>query len=113
MTAPRIFFETMVRPPYDTWLADPLTEWKAKAAVANADTMAERTFHYWDTIDSTKIAGAQSARDYRDHLRARCPDFGLVWDIHDGHKHYKLNPNKWSLNLTTARCGPSQASCRP
>lgn len=34
---------------YADWPADPLTEWKAKAAVSNADIMAERVFHYWQS----------------------------------------------------------------
>jgi hypothetical protein len=28
-----------------------------------------------------------------------CPDFGLVWDVHDGHKHATLNrPNRQVTN---------------
>jgi hypothetical protein len=74
-------------------VADPLTEWKAKAATSNADTMAERLFVYWDSKDQSQVAGAKIVRQYRTHLRENvCPDFGLVWDVHDGHKHMTLIP---------------------
>jgi hypothetical protein len=84
----------MVRPSYDGWLSDPLAEWMAKAAVANADTMAERTFVYWQMRDIARVSGARSAYQYRTHLRQNvCADFGLVWDIHDGHKHMTISRN--------------------
>ncbi|MGU3538424.1 hypothetical protein [Methylobacterium sp. A54F] len=89
--SPRPFFEDILRPSYEAWLADPLAEWKAKAAVANADIMAERVFVYWDGHDQTKVAGADSIRKYRSHIVTHmCPEFGLAWDIHDGHKHVSL-----------------------
>jgi len=84
MTTPRDFFEIIVKPSYQACLSDPLTEWKAKAAASNADTMAERTFVYWDGRDQTQIAGAASARQYRNHIRGICPDFGL--DLDNGSK---------------------------
>ena len=65
MSNPRDFFEKMVKPPYEDWLSDPLTEWKAKTATSNADTLAERIFRYWDNKDQAQIAGARSAREYR------------------------------------------------
>jgi len=92
MTTPRDFFETILEPCYRAWLSDPLTEWKAKAAVSNADTMAERVFHYWKSRDTSQIAGATVPSKYRTYLRENvCSDFGLVWDIHDGHKHMVLS----------------------
>jgi hypothetical protein len=88
MSNPQEFFENIVKPSYQGRLLDPLIEWKAKAAVSNADTMAERVFVYWNTREQAQVAGAKSAYQYRVHLRERvCPDFGLVWDLHDGHKH--------------------------
>jgi hypothetical protein len=47
---PRRFFETMVKPAYEDWQSDPQTEWKAKAAVANADILAERLVEYWKAL---------------------------------------------------------------
>lgn len=91
MANPRHFFDNILKPSYEAWLSDPLSEWKAKAAVANADTMAERVFAHWHRLDPDQIAGAASASKYRSHLREQvCPEFGLVWDVHDGHKHVTL-----------------------
>jgi hypothetical protein len=54
--------------------------------------MAERIFVYWSEKDKTYVAGAQSAFQYRTHLRQNvCPDFGLVSDVHDAHKHVRLD----------------------
>jgi hypothetical protein len=92
MPNPRNFFETIVMPSYREWCSDPLIEWKAKAAACNADTMAERVFTYWYPLDRTQIAGAATASRYRDHLsQSICADFGLVRDVHDGHKHAVLS----------------------
>ncbi len=92
MPSPRTFFDTILKPSYEAWMSDPLETWKAKAAISNADTMAERIFHHWNKNDQGKIAGAATARQYRDYLKNNvCSDFGLVWDIHDGHKHMTLD----------------------
>jgi hypothetical protein len=92
MPNPREFFEKMVQPSYEAWMAAPLIEWTAKSATSYADIMAERVFKYWENGDPGKIAGATTARQYREHLRHNvCSDFGLVWDIHDGLKHVKLS----------------------
>jgi hypothetical protein len=89
---PRAFFETIVRPSYEEWLSDALMEWKAKAAVSNADIMAERIFAYWDKNDQNHVGNAKSVRQYRTYLRDKiCADFGLVWDVHDGHRHVSLD----------------------
>jgi hypothetical protein len=50
-----------VKPSYDAWLADPLTEWK-KAAASNADAMAERLFIDWDNKDQSQVAGTKTIR---------------------------------------------------
>jgi len=92
MAPPRDFFAKMVRPAYEEWVSDPLIEWKAKAAVSNCDTMAERTFVFWKDIDRAQVGGSGTVRVYRQYLKDHvCADFGLVWDIHDNHKHFELD----------------------
>ncbi len=88
---PSKFFDEQVLPPYKAWLDDPATEWKAKATVAAADNLAERFFKYWRTLDPSKVLQARSVKQFRAALRAHTPDFGLVWDIHDGNKHWTLD----------------------
>lgn len=107
---PRVFFNEILRPSYEEFASRPTVEWICKAAVSNADTMAERIFYFWNFIitqdsladsDAIEIArrailGFTRVRQYREHLAANvCPDFQLVWDIHDAHKHYELGrPNR-------------------
>jgi hypothetical protein len=69
MSTPREFFEGVAKPSYEAWLFDPLTEWKAKSAVSNADILGERLFVYWETGDVSQVAEATSASKYRTHLR--------------------------------------------
>jgi hypothetical protein len=89
---PRKFFENHVTPNYKGWFASPLDERLAKNAVADANNMAARVFHYWRSRDSTKIYGATSEGQYRNELAVReCPDFGLVRDVADAHKHVELD----------------------
>ena len=90
---PRAFFEGHVLPNYKDWLAKPLNSRLAKnAVVGDANTMAARVFHHWRDRDLTKIHGAKSDGQYREKLSAHeCPDFGLVHDVADAHKHFELD----------------------
>ena len=92
----RHFFENHVLPNYNEWLASPLDGRLAKNAVAGANNMAARVFHYWRGRDLSKIYGARSEGKYRNELAAReCQDFGLVRDVADAHKHFELDrPNR-------------------
>jgi hypothetical protein len=50
--------------------------------------MAERVFVYWNALDPTQVASTKSPRQYRVYLAENISeDFGLIRDIHDGHKH--------------------------
>lgn len=92
---PRNFFDEFVMPSYAEWRSNELIEWKAKMAVGNLDTMAETCFVYWEEIDPKKIHNLNTARQYREFLSANeCSDLGLVWDIHDTHKHIELDSTR-------------------
>ena len=59
-------------------------------------------FVYWNNIDKTQVAEAVSVRKYRTHLRINvCSDFGLVWDVHDGHKHAILTRDNRQVTYAT------------
>jgi hypothetical protein len=106
---PRIFYNEILQPSCQAFVASPTVEWICKAAVSNADTMAERMFYFWryiirkdpssdqDAIEAARraILGFTHVRQYREHLANICPDFQLVWDTHDAHKHFELGrPNR-------------------
>ncbi len=85
------FFTRLVAPTYKEYLAEPLLRHRVKNAVAQLDTMAERMWHWWHERDPARVAHSRSARRYREYLVASvCPDFQLVWDLHDSHKHVEL-----------------------
>ena len=86
------FYEQFVRRAYDEFLISPADPFRAKVAASHADIMAERVWNACKGSDQTKIGNTQSARAYRQLLVANeCPDFQLVWDVHDGHKHVDLS----------------------
>ncbi len=92
---PRKFFDEFVKPAYEAWKRDELAEWKAKALISNLDIMAETYFRYWEHSDPSKISDATSPRKYREHLVAHeAEDFGLIWDVHDAHKHITLGSTR-------------------
>jgi hypothetical protein len=87
----RAFFNNYVRADYEAWLASPLNERLAMHAVASANIMAERVFHHWCCKDAGKLYHVKDEGSHRRELTAReCPDFALVRDIADAHKHFAL-----------------------
>lgn len=53
--------------------------------------MAERVWHWLRQRDPGKAFHAPSPGRYRQALVANvCPDFQLIWDVADGHKHWTL-----------------------
>lgn len=89
---PRRFFDDHVKPNYAEWLKNPLDQRLAKNAVADANNMAARVLQYWLARDAWQVYGVTTERAYRDELAAReCPDFGLVRDVADAHKHFRLD----------------------
>jgi hypothetical protein len=88
MNMPREFFETKVKRSYEDWRAEPLAEHRAEALFGFANAMAERMFHH---LALEKKYGERGEGRYRDELARTDPDFGLLRDIADGTKHFKLD----------------------
>ncbi len=92
MSTPRDFLEKMVMPAYRDWRVQPLAEHRAKATVGFANDMAERMFLY---LGLETDFGKRGIGKYRIALAEAYPDFGLLRDIPDGTKHFRLNrPNR-------------------
>jgi len=88
---PRDFFENHVKPNYNDWLAAPLDQRLAKNAVADMNNMAARVFHHWGP-GTAQVFGAKNEGEYRAALAANeCADFGLIRDVADAHKHFRLD----------------------
>ena len=102
----QLFFDEHIVPSVREWEASPLEPHRAMNAAVSLNQMAD---HFWHEHhgDSTKVLGATSLGSFRNALTAAVPAFGLVRDVADAHKHYKLDrPNR---NVTDA----SQATARP
>ena len=87
MSMPRDFFEKVVKPSYQDWRDEPLAEHRAKALFGFANDMAERIYHHFAL---EKKYGKHGEGRYRDELGRTDPDFGLLRDIADGTKHFRL-----------------------
>jgi len=91
VTNPKVFFNDFVRRAYEEFLKEPASEYRAKHAVGEANIMAERAWHWLHQRDPSKVFHSPNAGRYRQELVASvCPDFQLVWDVADGHKHWTL-----------------------
>lgn len=81
MANPREYYNDHLLPAYQEWQERPHEDWLAKAAAGNANNLAERFAIF------LKIKPAE----YRRKLRDECPEFGWIWDIAEGSKHYILD----------------------
>lgn len=89
---PRAFFEEHVRPNFNEWVASPLNQRLAKNAVADANNMAARMFHYLAGKYPEMLHGARNEGEYRSWIVTNeCDDFALARDIADAHKHFELD----------------------
>jgi hypothetical protein len=88
---PREFYERHLLPAYNDWsLAG--EEWRFRLAAINVSHMADHVFAFFNTSGQLHVIGSPSGpRVYRDQLRSECHEFGLIWDVADGHKHVLLD----------------------
>ena len=98
----------MIQANYDEWLASPLDERRAMNAVAAANNMAAWAFKYWHHRDAAEVYRAKDEGPYRNELAVReCPDFALVRDVAEAHKHFELDRKKPLPDVTRAdQTGP-------
>ena len=88
MKTPRDFFEVNVEPSYQNWRDEPRDESRARALFGFANDMAEGMFIH---LEFEKEYGKKGVSKYRDELARTHPDFGLLRDIADGTKHFRLD----------------------
>ena len=94
-----IFFRDHVQPAIQDWQADETAIHKAMLVATN---LAHMTDYYWKSYshDSAKVFGAQSINDFRSQLITKNPDYALIRDVCDAHKHLELN--RTSKRITKA-----------
>jgi hypothetical protein len=102
-TPPRQFFEQFVRRSFEEFRAKAHDEYLAKMAVLSANDMAERMLHHY--AETARVFGLRVGEEnkYRDVLAARESEtFGLVRDVAEGHKHFRLTRRSTTRRVSSA-----------
>ena len=90
MSNPRRYFETHVKANHADWCNEPLDERKAMNAAVSANQMADHMYHYLSENDNSQLLGARNPGEYRGALAEIEPDFALVRDVAEAHKHVQI-----------------------
>ncbi len=95
MRSPRRFWESHVYPDYQDYLQDQGSERKAMHAALSAFHMADHVWTYYHQENPKIVHRATTTNKYREVLaRDCCPDFALLRDIAEVHKHMRLDRPK-------------------
>jgi len=85
------FFQKYVVPAYEDWRKNPSDIRLAKLLASELNNIAE---HYWTQnhqTSPTMVDSTSSATRYRDSLANILPEFGLIRDVAECHKHVFLD----------------------
>lgn len=85
------FFQNYVVPAYEEWRRDPSNIRLAKVLASELNNVAENYWQLNRITFATQIGSAPNAAKFRDYLTNQLPEFGLVRDIADSHKHLFLD----------------------
>lgn len=88
-----------VLPSLAEWEKDETNEQKAMSLAVNLSQMAD---YFWPSFrhDVAKVLGTSDGKAFRKVLRASKPQFALINDVADAHKHFMLS--RADRNLTSA-----------
>jgi hypothetical protein len=96
---PHRFYRDHVAPSIEDWRADETAIHKAQSVATNLTHLADHYFLGYSD-QPNKVLGASSLKDFKNNLAARYPDYGLIRDVCDAHKHVELK--RKSRNVTNA-----------
>ena len=93
------FMQRHLLPSLAEWEKDETNEQKAMNLAVNLSQMAD---YFWHSFrhDVAKVLGTSDEKAFRKILRASKPQFALINDVADAHKHFKLS--RADRNLTSA-----------
>jgi hypothetical protein len=88
-TEAQIFFRNHVLPSIQDWQVDETAIHKAMMVATNLSHMAD---YFWKSYsgDSNKVLGKKSLKEFREQLEVNNPDYALIRDVCDAHKHLEL-----------------------
>ncbi len=84
------FFREHVIPAIEDWQSDETALHKAMLVATN---LAHMTDYYWQSFcdDPERVFSKDSLSQFREQLEIDNPDFALIRDVCDAHKHLELN----------------------
>jgi hypothetical protein len=85
------FFDTHVLPTVNEWRNAPLDLRLAMQAAAALNQMADHYWYGYSSENRAQVFNQTAVGDFRRELAARSPNFGLIRDVAEAHKHVKLN----------------------
>ncbi len=85
------FFETHVEPNLAAWSAQPTDIRLAMNAVVSLYHMADHFWHAYESVDPARVFGTASASQFRIELAKQYPNFAVVRDVAEAHKHMALD----------------------
>lgn len=90
-TAAHDFYAEHVRPAVDAWRAAPTDLRLAKAAAVALYHQADHFWHAHCQEDAERVLGTTSPGAFRARLATRSPEYALLRDVAEAHKHVKLD----------------------
>jgi hypothetical protein len=93
------YFDEHVIPNLREWTSQPTADNRAMNLAISLNHLAD---HFWEEhqTDPSKPLSARSLKEFREKLVDLTPEFGLIRDVADAHKHFKLN--RTDRNVTHA-----------
>ncbi len=84
------FYYEHVATAIEDWRKNETAIHKAMLVATNLNHLAD---YYWRCYSDqpSKVFGKNNLRSFRDHLIDQCPDYGLIRDVCDAHKHLTLD----------------------
>jgi hypothetical protein len=88
-TQAHAFWRDHVLPALEDWRADETAVHKAMLIATNLTHMAE---YFWESFSGQpeRVFGRRAFREFRSKLEEEFPDYAIIRDVCDAHKHLKL-----------------------
>lgn len=90
-TSAHDFWDAHVWPALDAWSGDPTDLRLALSAVLPLYHTADHVWHSYASVDPAKVLGTSSPSQYRSILAQLHPEFAIVRDVAEAHKHCSLD----------------------
>lgn len=85
------FFIKHVQPNMSAWVAQSTDERLAMNAVLSLYHLADHFWHSFSTSDPNRLLQSNSSGQYRSALAKQEPDFAILRDVAEAHKHMELS----------------------